>query len=115
MLQTNLRISRAGNTVWKQAKRQTDRALDQPKKLLALLNGGGKGGPGEGSDEDVEGASLETYRCAPDQAHTMDCVQHSTAFHPFLLFSALLQCGEDLARRHAVGLDWLAASCLDKH
>ncbi len=79
MLQTNLRISRAGNTVWKHTKRQTDRALDQPKKLFALLNGG-KGAGGEGSDEDVEGASLETYRCAPEQAYCRSCAWHGRVF-----------------------------------
>lgn len=59
MLQTNRSISKAGQTVWRHTKRQTDRALDQPKKLLALFNGPSKEAE---SDEDVEGAALNTYR-----------------------------------------------------
>lgn len=60
MLQTNRQISKAGQTVWHHTKRQTDRALDQPKRLLALFNGGAK--DAEESDDDVEGAALNTYR-----------------------------------------------------
>lgn len=61
VLQTNRQISQAGKTVWNHTKRQTDRALDQPKRLLALLNGGAK--DADDSDNDVEGAVLNTYRC----------------------------------------------------
>ena len=62
VLQTNRRITRAGNTVWETTKRTTDRALDRPKKLLALFNGGPKEADA-GSDDGVEGAALGSYRC----------------------------------------------------
>jgi hypothetical protein len=61
VLQTNRRITRAGNTVWATTKRHTDRALDQPKKLLALFHAAPKEADA-GSDDDVEGAALESYR-----------------------------------------------------
>ncbi len=60
VLQTNRQISQAGKRVWRTTKEQTDRALDRPKRLLAMLNGGAK--DADGSDEDVEGAALNTYR-----------------------------------------------------
>ncbi len=62
VLQTNRQISQAGKTVWNHTKRQTDRALDRPKRLLAMLNGGSK--EADESDDDVEGAVLNTYRCS---------------------------------------------------
>ncbi|BDA41100.1 Transmembrane protein 184C [Coccomyxa sp. Obi] len=67
VLQTNRQISQAGKRVWRTTKEQTDRALDRPKRLLALLNGGSK--DADDSDDDVEGAALNTYR-APSLADT---------------------------------------------
>lgn len=60
VLQTNRHISQAGKRVWRTTKEQTDRALDQPKRLLALFNGGAK--DADDSDDDMEGAALNTYR-----------------------------------------------------
>ncbi len=69
VLQTNKRISKAGQTVWTHTKRQTDRALGPPKALLARLHRGSQEATDD-SDEDVEGRSLPDYRWAP-RAHLM--------------------------------------------
>ena len=62
VLQTNRRITRAGNTVWQTTKRTTDRALDRPKKLLARFHGGAKGADDACSDDGMDGAALEPYK-----------------------------------------------------
>ncbi|CAL5227331.1 g10272 [Coccomyxa viridis] len=61
VLQTNKRISKAGQTVWTHTKRQTDRALGPPKALLKRLHRGSQE-MADDSDEDVEGRSLPDYR-----------------------------------------------------
>ena len=63
VLQTNKRISKAGQTVWTHTKRQTGRALRPPKALLARLHRGSQEATDD-SDEDVEGRSLADYRWA---------------------------------------------------
>ena len=63
VLQTNKRISKAGQTVWTHTKRQTDRALGPPKALLKRLHRGSQEAADD-SDEDVEGRSLPDYRWA---------------------------------------------------
>lgn len=60
-MQTNRRITKAGKSVWTHTKRQTGRALGQPKKLLARLHSGSQDNLAD-SDEDVEGRSLRDYR-----------------------------------------------------